>query len=633
MNITGFIKNATALPLIATLALYGCGGGGGSSTSMMDGGQTPGGGEMPGGGQTPGGGEMPTLMPATGLTPSAATPQYAAGAGDTIDALLPNASRTFAPLSSTLVRKFSQPRSTSIAEDAYIKTISSDGANGFHVTYVVGSDERMVHFEVGDYGTPDSPTGYFKRTEDGSRYWLWSYTGAFAGPNKNRGSASGEFRYFDVGGGSTSPPRSSNYSTVVTYGVRTEGADLPGGSATYGGRMYADRYSADDPDNNSGRTRMQGDVQLAVDFAAGTLDGKIRRIRTRAPGERFYLYMPATVYIDISGGMIVDGRFTAAWTEVNPGQAIAAGDILGEFYGPNGEELGGVINGTGTDEVVRGWIGTTRFELDPHVLSGNLSSAVSVAVDRDFAAGTATEALDTEVTSVRSDGASGFNVTYVVDGQQETVHLRAADVGFFTGTGVLYSVRQGSRGYTLDDAAGSLSGNPEFSHFNVNGWSVGEYSSDGRVQSFKRGYLTYGVATEVADLPTGTANYSGRAAGNTWDGPNFITQRGSFTGDLSLTANFDAATVGGSVTAIQYRAPGQSAFSPLGTSLSFDSGTIAGNGFSADLAGSNDGSGRYEGSADGQFYGPSAAEVGGVFQGTHTGDGTVLHGWFGGEKQ
>ena len=43
--------------------------------------------------------------------------------------------------------------------------------------------------------------------------------------------------------------------------------------------------------------------------------------------------------------------------------------------------------------------------------------------------------------------------------------------------------------------------------------------------------------------------------------------------------------------------------------------------------------GRYEGTASGQFYGPAAAEVGGVFQGTHTGESSVLQGWFGGTKQ
>ena len=145
--------------------------------------------------------------------------------------------------------------------------------------------------------------------------------------------------------------------------------------------------------------------------------------------------------------------------------------------------------------------------------------------------------------------------------------------------------------------------------------------------------MTYGVATEVADLPTGSATYSGRVAGNEWDGPSFITNRGSFNGNLSLTANFDAGSVGGSVTGIQYRAPGETDFGPFGGSLSFDNGAISGDGFTADLAGPQGQTGRYEGTASGQFYGPAAAEVGGVFQGTHTGESSVLQGWFGGTKQ
>ena len=35
----------------------------------------------------------------------------------------------------------------------------------------------------------------------------------------------------------------------------------------------------------------------------------------------------------------------------------------------------------------------------------------------------------------------------------------------------------------------------------------------------------------------------------------------------------------------------------------------------------------------GQFFGPAAAEVGGVLQGTRTGDNSVVYGYFGGTKQ
>ena len=523
-----------------------------------------------------------------------------------------------------------RPRSAGVSDNAYIKAISSDGAGGFHVTYVLGSVERSVHFVANDFAAGTSSTTYYKEDQDGSRYWLWSGTRAFHRSNRNMGST--EFAYFDVNGTVFADAgRDNDARYYFTYGVRTDGDSLPAGDARYGGRMYADVYPLDDP-RLTARTRVWGDVRLTVDFGAGSVEGKIVRFRLREPGLDT-VTLPASEYFDIADGEIVDGQFTASLTGKGTEASAWQGDVLGEFYGPAAEEVGGVLNATSNDSVMSGWFGGDAFDLAPQVFQGDVSAPLTVAVDRDFTTTSATEAPNATVTSVRSDGANGFNVTYMVDGQQETVHLREEDAGFFGLLGINYSVRQGEMAYTLDDAAGSLSGSPEFSHFNVNGWSVVDYASDGRTRSVKRGFLTYGVATDVGDLPTGTADYSGRVEGNTWDGPSFTTNRGSFTGDLSLTANFDAGSVGGSVTGIQYQAPGESAASPLGASFSFDSGTITGNGFSADLAGPDDGTGRYEGSADGQFFGPAAAEVGGVFQGTHTGNSTVLHGWFGGEKQ
>ena len=41
----------------------------------------------------------------------------------------------------------------------------------------------------------------------------------------------------------------------------------------------------------------------------------------------------------------------------------------------------------------------------------------------------------------------------------------------------------------------------------------------------------------------------------------------------------------------------------------------------------------FNGAMTGQFFGPAAAEVGGVLQGTRTGDNSVVYGYFGGTKQ
>ena len=103
----------------------------------------------------------------TGSTRSTGTPVYASTTGDTLDALLPDPSNQFAPQSAVIEQVYSSPRSALLSGDAYIKAISSDGAGGFHVTYVLGDDERSIHFEAADYGAGTSATQY----RQGKRGW------------------------------------------------------------------------------------------------------------------------------------------------------------------------------------------------------------------------------------------------------------------------------------------------------------------------------------------------------------------------------------------------------------------------------------------------------------------------------
>ncbi|MDE0057827.1 MAG: transferrin-binding protein-like solute binding protein [Defluviicoccus sp.] len=546
----------TVLVSMAALLFLAACGGGDSTTSMMDdgmtgggmtGGGTPGGGTGGGmtgggtGGSTPGGGTgggmtepMPELMPAMGLTPSDATrtPEFARNAGDTIEALLPTAMNQFAPLSAGLKTDFGAPgrgRSATLSDDVHIKAISSDGAGGLHVTYVLDGEERKIHFSASDLGSGTSPTTFYKQTQDGSRYWFWSYADTNRRNRTNRGST--EFAYLDVHGGSFDFEPGQG-RVLFTYGVRTESDDLPAGSATYGGRMYADRYPMDDP-RSSARTRNNGDVQLTVDFSQATVNGTIVRFRVQEPGQS-QVVLPPTSYVEVSEGQIVDGQFTASLKGVGSGLSGLEGDMLGEFYGPAAEEAGGALNATFGSDVLVGWFGVAKFDLDPSTPQGTLSDPLSVAVDRDFVTGTAEEDPDTAVTSIRGDGADGFNITYTVDGQVETVHLQPSDATILGALGIAYSKATADGGFTLNDETGSLSGSPLFQHFAVHGWSATVLASDDTYASFRRGFLTYGVETGAANLPAGTASYSGSVAGNTWTGPSFFAHRGIFTGDLSL---------------------------------------------------------------------------------------------------
>ena len=617
MRIRDLIQATTVLPLMAILALYGCGGGGGSTTSMTGGG-------MPGGGTGDDmtGGETAPLTPANGLIPSAATPQIAMSAGDTLAARLPDESNEFAPLTSVMKRDFNQPQSAAIGDDAYIKSISSDGANGFHVTYVIGDEEQTVHFAASDYGA-GTATQYYKEA-DGRRYWLSSYTGSFSGAQKNLGS--GEFRYFDANVTTIFIDR-INRSNYVTYGVRADPDALLAGSAHYSGRIRADVFSSDAPSIDD-RTRVWASLRLTIDFAEGSVAGDIRRFQMQEPGQS-RVTLPLNVYADIADGRIVDGQFTATWTQVAPGLdagEIFAGDMLGEFYGPNAEEVGGVLNGTNDTEALSGWFGGRRPI--PSVPAGDLT-ALSATSHQDLVNST-TAASDAAVTAIEGDGAGGFNLTYTIGADTHQVQFGANDFGGDPRFTTSYFKEMGDRRFYFFDWSRSFTANPEFSHFNIGGWVVTNLDSAGAPTDFRNAHIVYGAATDASAMPTGSANYAGRMFAYRQPPDTASTaDRGQLRGALTLSANFDRGTVDGSVDNLQYRPPGRSWVPARASSWAIENGSIAANSLSADVTAA----GVFDGEMDGHFFGPDAAEVGGTIQGTGLSDNGVVWGYFGGTKQ
>ena len=91
-------------------------------------------------------------------------------------------------------------------------------------------------------------------------------------------------------------------------------------------------------------------------------------------------------------------------------------------------------------------------------------------------------------------------------------------------------------------------------------------------------------------------------------------------GVLSLTADFDDSTVSGTIDGIETQAPGQTAYQASAEVLTISAGSITDSTFTADLTGTGAADSRYEGDVDGQFFGPTAEEVGGVLEATHTGN-------------
>ena len=607
------LRTLSIAAAFAGTALAGCGGGGG-----MTGTGTP--------VEPPTEREPASLAIPAGMSASAAPGVTAQSTGDTIASLLPDPGRQFAPVSAR-----------SRMDEFRVTAISSDGDNGFRVTYVVDGQEREVHFQADDFGAdPRSSRDYHTENEEGARFWLYSPFGSFNEDEKNQGSPN--FEYLDVYSSGVGGYGTSNRQ-YLAFGARTDAANLPTGTAGYSGYVEAESNPLGSIDPGETRGRMAGSWRLTADLSESSLRGHIRRVRMRAAGERTWRTLPHTTYFRIENGQIVDGRFAASVSGVDsdpsaPAQRTLAGyegDMLGEFYGPGAEEAGGVLRATrASDERVLagGFAGKRVPEFDPSFPDGILPIE-SVGVNRDYDTGNVRllDDAEAEVTAIESDGASGFHVTYRVDGIDHRVHLAEPiylnpedEFGLFR--------HQGAGGFFLFDQTGSFMGTPEFSYFDVHGWAMERHAADGVLESVLRGFVVSGVKTEASDLPAGTATYAGRAHFLTWPSDNPRLAAGVRSdGRLTLNADFGASTVGGTIDRIS-NVPGSL------DAVAIEYGMIQGAELTADLRGAAEGE-SFEGSMTGWFFGPGAAEVGGELEGDYTGEQmtAVVQGWFGGEKQ
>lgn len=484
---------------------------------------------------------------------------------------------------------------------------------------------------TGDYDTPRGRYEYYTQTEDGAEFWLNSPFDSFSTDSKHEGSS--RFQYMDLYGAGGRTDDTYNRQ-LLAFGARTDADSLPVGAATYVGTFFAENHAAEYSSLDD-RSFLRGEWRLRADFSESTLAGSIGTVRKRDPDDH-WRYLPHTTSFRIRDGRIVDGQFTAAVSGVDSDSQAAPertlrgfeGDVLGEFYGPAADEIGGVLRATRTsdDRVLIGSFGGQRApELAAVVPEGDLS-ALSAAVDRDWLASTVEATDAAAVTAVESDGDGGLRVTYRLDGVDHRVHL--SDFASYVRDEFSLDARDANTFYGLVDHTGSFIGTPEFDHFNVHDWYAVAINNEHVAASTQRGFVVSGASTEAADLPAGTATYEGRARLRAWlpDNPSFDS-RTDASGRLTLDADFDAGTVSGAIDQIDM----------LGSSLTevaIANGEINAGELSADLHGTA-ADARLDGVLSGRFFGPQAAEVAGVLEGTHTTSAstTIVHGWFGAEKQ
>ena len=241
----------------------------------------------------------------------------------------------------------------------------------------------------------------------------------------------------------------------------------------------------------------------------------------------------------------------------------------------------------------------------------------------------------------------GYTITYMVDGQTQTLEFTESDFGANLTRQSQYSKTTNGterRLFTTTESFydnriywGTISGvrrtfRPE--HFDVNGFVIVNRDASDNLLSIRWGRIVYGNRT--MDMPTtGTASYEGGAvilespndrAVSTRD-PGFMYYRAS----SALSADFGSAAVTGNFTL-------REALPVMGAPLHPRRGTEFQRHdqrqrlSATDLSGSGDLAG-YSGGVNGAFYGPEAAEAAGVFDAVNNTDNKHLIGEFGGQKQ
>lgn len=583
------------------------------------------------------------LMAGPGQNLSDVSPVFARDETSTLKATLADHANVIPALSTTVVRWRGAERGTELNEEFFVKSIRRNANGEYVVDYVLLDEDHQVTIP----NNAADCTNACRVTVNDREFSFWNATDNDA-DTASFEDGLGEYEYFASHRIFYQPGDAQGRMSFV-FGVRNE--ELPMGTATYHGEFDIRTWEMADPDSDR-RQFVTGTMRIVANFDMRALEGRVYRIRGSEPGDDTRSVWPTSSFT-LTNGRIVNGQFTATLTGLDSDSDTPfdetvrgfMGHVLGEFYGPNAEEVGGVVSatrdvaGTADDRVLYGFIGARKTD---RLTGVNDMEALSSGVDRDFEANsTALTAIERPTVEATVDG---YRITYMLDGQARTVELRESDFGsnpISSGATTRYDKEKDGLDYLLWDETLSFASRRSFvgrfrpEHFDVFALSTVLRDASEDPLLVRRAYIVYGNRT--TDMPTtGTASYTGRFQGYEWPTDQAVVSSDPsfrhYRGDLDLSADFGNSAVTGSATLLESR-PSRGAYAPASGGLSFNA-TINGNGLSAtDLSGSGDLAGYSGGRVDGAFYGPEAAEVAGVFDATHGAGNKALIGYFGGQKQ
>ena len=288
------------------------------------------------------------ILDVIGPTASALAPVYAQGSGDTV------ANSANVALGPQVIQRHRDWRNTkqriregASSRTAYVKSIAPDGSGGYHVTYVVDGSDEAIHFDqfMGQQSEEEIVNG------DEFNMFVWG-EGIDGDPSTPRS-------YYHIASSGVSLGDDYSISSWSVFGLETQPARLLSlGSATYTGGFYATLAPPNGALSRNWR-ELFGDLMLDADFSAGDISGQIDSLQLReskvesADGNPVWADLPDSNSIAISGGQITDSRFRADWagedtdaaSDLDKSMRGFSGEMLGAFYGPDGEEIAGVAGG------------------------------------------------------------------------------------------------------------------------------------------------------------------------------------------------------------------------------------------------------------------------------------------------
>ncbi len=270
---------------------------------------------------------------------------------------------------------------------------------------------------------------------------------------------------------------------------------------------------------------------------------------------------------------------------------------------------------------------------NPATVSGTYADTAPLSVSvniQDYSTSPRTSQNDiNKVSAVTSDGSGGYMITYMIDGVSRSVSLGSADRSTD-----YYSRRDGAIDHYFDvNDYNFADPNDEYDHVNLS-WLYRTVYPDAESSSPLSQTIhtvVHGEKTAPSGMPTtGRATYGGNFHVATFEprpaSGEFERASTNYRGDLMLSADFATGTVSGTFDGRDRRLPTDDGYVEFSSQFALNDGSISGNGLTADFSGLG-----YDGTVNGAFYGPDAAEVGGVMDATHE-NGNILMGMFRGNR-